>query len=242
MYKNKKILAVITARGGSKGVPRKNIKPLAGRPLISYVIRAALASKYLDSVIVSTEDKEIADVSKKYGAEVPFMRPIELAGDNAKSLDALQHATIEMGRLGFKADYIVLIQPTTPLALPEDIDAAIVNMIDRRANSCTTVSEIVERPEAMYSLKKFTATAYVKNRNQELRRQDLPPLYISNGAAFAVKRETLLKQNTIVDEKNHTVAIMPRERSVDINDHLDFKITEAIIKADIPNGKNKNSK
>ncbi|MBI2064465.1 MAG: acylneuraminate cytidylyltransferase family protein [Candidatus Yanofskybacteria bacterium] len=230
MYKNKKILAVITARGGSKGVQRKNIKPLNGHPLISYVINTAKGSKLIDQVIVSTEDKEIAEIAKKYGAMVPFMRPLELASDTAKSLDVLLHAVKYLEQVNkYKADIIVLIQPTTPLSITQDIDDCIKKLVDTRSNSCTTVAEVVERPEYMYSIKNNKAVAYVKNRDPEARRQDLSKLYISNGAAFAVKRNILVNKNMLVDEGNHTAVIMPRERSVDINEPLDFKIIEALL-------------
>src|SRR6266404_128898 len=125
MYKDKKILCIIPARGGSKRLPGKNIKPLNGKPLIGYAIEAAKGSKYIDKVIVSTDDEAIAAVSKEFGAEVPFMRPAELATDTAASIEVLRHAVAFIENLEEKVDVIVLIQPTVPGVLAVDVDAAI---------------------------------------------------------------------------------------------------------------------
>ena len=154
MIKNKKIIAIIPARGGSKGVPRKNIKLLNGKPLISYSIRAALKSKFIDRVIVSTDDKEIAEIAKRYKAEVPYLRPAELAQDTSPTLPVLQHAVKYLEeKENYKTDLIVLLQPTTPLILASDIDSAIKQLIKTKTNSCVSICEISERPEWMYIFK-----------------------------------------------------------------------------------------
>ncbi len=231
MIKNKKIIAIIPARGGSKRVPRKNIKPLAGKPLIFYAINAALKSKYLDRVIVSTDDRKIAKVAEKFGAEIPFLRPKELATDRAKSIDVLKHAVRFLEeKENYKADIIVLVQPTTPLVLPEDIDKTIEKLIKARANSCVTMAEIGERPEWMYKIgKNGKAKLFWEQKIQKTRSQDLPKIFRLNGAVYAVKRDVLMKKNKILDNKNLTAIIMPRDRSIDIDEPVDFKIAEAIF-------------
>lgn len=230
MYKNQKILAVITARGGSKGVPKKNIKLLAGKPLISYVIRAGLNSKLIDRLIVSTDDQEIAEISKKFKAEVPFLRPKKLATDLARSVDVLIHAVLEIEKENDKFDVIVLIQPTTPLLTSEDIDLAIKKLTDQKNNSCITITEIVERPEWMF---KFSGNRIIPYKNKcdiSVARQDLEKLYISCGGAFVVKRNFLIKNKILIDKKNCSAIVLPRNRSIDINKPLDFIILEALIK------------
>lgn len=233
MIKNKKILVIITARGGSKGIPRKNIKLLNGKPLISYAIRAALKSKFADRVIVSTDNEEIAKISKKYGAEVPFMRPAELARDNTPSLPVVQHAVNYMEeKENFRADLVVLLQPTSPLMLTEDIDNAIQKLIQTRANSCASVCEITERPEMMYFLKKESGgkiKPFLKRGSKKIRRQDLPKIYRLSGAVWVMKRDSLMRKNKILDKNNASAIVMPKERSIEIDEPIDFYITETII-------------
>lgn len=232
MYKNKKILVIITARGGSKRIPKKNIKPLNGRPLVSYSIKSALSSKYADKVIVSTDDKEIAKVAKKYSAQVPFMRPAELAIDTALTLPVLQHAVNYIESVDKeKFDIIVAIQPTSPLVLAEDIDMAIEKLIKTKANSCISVCQISERPEWMHIFKGKKIKPFIKVKSEENRRsQDLPKLFRMNGAVYVIKRDTLIKKGMILDNDNATAIIMPRDRSLDIDEPMDFYVAEAIMK------------
>lgn len=232
MYKNNKILAVIPARGGSKRLPGKNIKKIGGKPMIAYAILAAKGSKYIDRVIVSTDDKNIIRVAKEYGAEVPFVRPAELASDTATAISVLQHAVTYMENSGkFMPDIIVLIQPTSPLVRPEDVDGTIEKMFFARTNSCFTVSEINQRPEWMYHIGGKKPKLFLSHSNQEAKRsQDLPKLAIINGAVYATKYNTLMKKSLINDPKNTSIYLMPKERSVDIDDYFDFKIAEALFK------------
>lgn len=231
MFRNKKILAIIPARGGSKGVPRKNIKLLNGKPLISYSIRAALKSKFIDRVIVSTDDKEIAEVAKRYKAEVPFLRPAELAQDTSPTLPVLQHAiNFLKNEENYKIDFVVLLQPTTPLMLASDIDSAIEKLVQTKTNSCVSVCEISERPEWMYVFKGSKIKPFIQINEKTGRRQDLPKTYRLNGAVYVIKKDVLMKKNKIIDKDNLSAIIMPIERSVDINEPVDFPIIEAIIK------------
>lgn len=230
MQVSKKIIAIIPARGGSKRVPRKNIKLLNGKPLISYAIKAAKKSKYVDRVIVSTDDLEIASVAKKYGAEVPFMRPAELATDTALALSVMQHAINYIEAVDKnKVDLVVLIQATSPMVLSEDIDAAIERLIEIKANSCVSVCSIAERPEWMYEFRGQKIRPFIKTKGEEIRRsQDLPKLFRLNGAVYVIRRDTLMKKGRILDKDNATAIVMPRERSFDIDEPIDFKIIESM--------------
>lgn len=226
----KKILAVITARGGSKRIPRKNLRKLAGRPLIYYPIQAALRSKLVDRVIVSTDDVEIAEVAKKIGAEIPFIRPDRLATDLAKSVPVVQHAVRFLKK---NHDYhpaiVALLQPTNPFLSGEDIDEAIKILIKSKADSCVSVSPVSERPEWMYTIKRGRLAPHNDSWNVVKRSQDLPKVFRLNGALYVVKTEALMNQNTL-NAPRGAALIMPRERSIDIDNLIDFKIAEALMK------------
>lgn len=230
MYRTKKILVIIPARGGSKRLPGKNIKKIGGKPMIAHAILAAKNSKYVDRVVVSTDDMAIAKVAKKYGAEVPFMRPEELASDTAPTLPVLKHAVnFYEKELKFKPDLIVLIQPTNPMVRSEDVNGTIENIFSAKTNSCFTVSEISQRPEWMYQLESKKPKLFLASSPEAKRSQDLPKLGIINGSVYVTRYDTLMKKSKIRD-KNTSIYIMPKERSVDIDDHLDFKIAETLMK------------
>jgi len=238
MYRNKTILAIIPARGGSRRIPGKNIKLLSGKPLIAYSINAALKSKYIDRVIVSTDSKEIARVAQKYKAEVPFLRPKKLSGDKATTVSALRHAVRFLEEQeNYKADIIVLLQPTTPLILPEDIDETVKKLVKTNSNSCVSLCEISERPEWMYKIKKNKANPFMRAKNSAKRIRSLPEIFRLNGGIYATKRDILMKKNRIIDNSNLSAMVMPRERSIDIDEPFDFLIAEAMIK----HNKNKNA-
>jgi CMP-N-acetylneuraminic acid synthetase len=228
MYAQKKILCIIPARGGSKRLPGKNLKLLLGVPLISYGIRAAKDSKYVDRVIVSTDDQQIAEVAKEQGAEVPFMRPAELATDSAPVIPALQHAVAELEKLGEKFDFIVLVQPTVPGVLAEDIDAVIEKIEEVGTNSAITVCEIVDRPEWMYRRKEDTKLIPYAPAQTTLS-QEMEELYRVNGAVYVVKREVLMQENKLIDKSDCASVLMPRERSTDIDTQADFDLAEFLL-------------
>ncbi len=198
--------------------------------MIAHAILAAKGSKYVDRVIVSTDDTTVAKVAKKHGAEVPFIRPAELASDTAPTLPVLQHAVAHIeSRDKFKPDLVVLIQPTNPLVKSRDIDGAIEKIILTKTNSCFTVSEISQRPEWMYSLEDKKPQLFLASASETKQSQDLPKLAIINGTVYVMKYDTLMKNNLIRDA-NTSIYLMPKERSVDIDDRLDFRIAEALIK------------
>lgn len=231
-YKNKQILVIIPARGGSKRLPGKNIKKIGGKPMIAYAIEAAKKSKYVDRVVVSTDDPAIAKVARKYSAEVPFIRPAELASDTATTLPVLQHAVAYIERQDdFKPDLVVLIQPTNPLVKSEDIDGTIEKMILTKTNSCFTVSEISQRPEWMYRMDTNHAKLFLnEDKGPTKRSQDLPRLAIINGTVYVTKYDTLMKKGLIRDDINTSIYLMPKERSIDIDNMFDFELAKFLIK------------
>lgn len=225
------ILAIIPARGGSKRLPGKNIKKLAGKPLISYAISAALKSKYVGRVIVSTDDLKIASVAKKFKAEVPFIRPAKLATDKAETVSVLIHAVEFMEtKENIKFDIVVLLQLTNPFVMSKDIDEAIKTLIKSRSKSCVSMCEVKERPEWVYTIKGRHAKPFYNFPKQNRASHFLPKAYCLNGTVFVISRDFLMKEKKIFDSSNMSAIIMPRERSCDIDYQLDFDIAEAIIK------------
>jgi len=225
MIQNKSVLAIIPARGGSKGVPRKNIRHLSGKPLIAWTIEEAQKSKYIDRLIVSTDDEEIAKVSKARGAEIPFIRPSELAQDDTPGIDPVLHA---IGLLP-EYDYIVLLQPTSPLRSVEDIDACLERCIEQKSNSCVSVVLSEKSPYWMYSLENSgVLQPVIVSEKPILRRQEAPEVFVLNGAVYVAKTAWLTKTRSFLHEE--TVGyVMPKERSIDVDNTLDFLILETII-------------
>lgn len=226
MFRNHQILAVITARGGSKGLPRKNIKNLCGKPLIGWTIAEAMKSKYIDRCIVSTEDQEIAEVAAKLGGDVPFLRPAELAMDDTPSVDVVLQVLDELPEY----EYVVLLQPTSPLRLVEDIDGAIELCLKQKAGSCVSVTESAHSPYWMYTLDgKGTMRPLLEIRVREsYQRQKLPTTYQLNGAVYVARTDFLLQRHSFISEK--TIGyIMPPERSWDIDSLLDFEFVEVLM-------------
>jgi len=231
MKQKYKILGVIPARGGSKTIPKKNIKILLNKPLIAYTIEAALKSKLLTKVIVSSDDPEIIEVSKKYGAEVPFVRPKELATDTALAVDTIKHAVLTMEELErTKYDYVVMLQPTTPFRTAEDIDAALEKLITTGADSVISVVNVgAMHPARMKKIVNDRLVDYAEEEIENMPRQMLTPVYIRNGAIYATKRDVLVNQNTFKGNDCRPY-IMPEERSINIDSELDFLLAEAVLK------------
>jgi len=197
------IIAIIPARGGSKGVPGKNIKKLGGYPLIAYSIVACRLAKKIDRVIVSTDSTEIAEIAKSFGAEVPFMRPAELAQDNSNDLEFIEHAINWFeNNEGIIPEYLVHIRPTTPLREPELLDSAILKIIENPdATSLRSVHEIRESPYKLLGINNdFLEGLYPDDPRPEyynLPRQNFPPVYQPNGYVDIIKSETVLKLKTL---------------------------------------------
>jgi CMP-N-acetylneuraminic acid synthetase len=227
-----KILAVIPARGGSKGVPGKNIRPIGGKPTIAYTIEAALAVRHiLWRIIVSTDDEKIAHVARQCGAEVPFMRPADLAGDQVPTLPVLQHAVkfIEQ-QDGLTLDWVLLLQPTAPLREAQDIETA-MNLA--RNGGCDSVISVVqvfaEHPILMKRIEDNQLLPYCLEEKEGTRRQDYqPPAYMRNGAIYLSRRGVIMEQNSIWGRTIRPY-IMPPDRSVSIDSEIDFKLVEIML-------------
>lgn len=225
MIADKSVLAIIPARGGSKGVPRKNIRALAGKPLIAWTIQEALKSRYLDRIIVSTEDSEIAEVAKTWGAEVPFMRPAELAQDDTPGIDPVIHAIRSLP--GY--DYVVLLQPTSPLRSHADIDGCIELCENRKALSCVSVSEPDKSPYWMFTVDAQGRMKQLLELDRTIsRRQELPPVYALNGAVYVVQTGSLLETRSFVTESTMPY-LMSKTGSIDIDTETDFAIAEFFL-------------
>jgi CMP-N-acetylneuraminic acid synthetase len=210
------ILGVIPARGGSKRLPGKNLALLAGKPLISYSIDAARLAHRLARCIVSTEDEQIAKVSRELGADVPFKRPASLARDDTPILDVLLHALEEIERSGPKATAVVILQPTSPLRAPEDIDLAIELFETKRADTVTAVSAAKDHPYWCWTEQRDgSITPFFSAREMAFDRAQLPPALIENGAIYVVRRE-ILQTGSIYGDKVVPFRI-DEERAVDID-------------------------
>lgn len=228
MYKDKRILAVIPARGGSKGIPRKNIVNVLGKPLIQYTIEEALLSRYLDNVIVSTEDEEIARISQKCGAEVPFLRPKELATDDSKTIHTLLHAIDFYEKRDVFYDYIVLLQPTQPLRKHWHIDEAIEKIIDNKAKGLVSISRVKDHPILIRKKDQNDLLTSILKENSTVRRQDFPEYYKINGAIYINKIDNDFNSNTSLND-NSLGYVMDAKYDLDIDDPLDLELLKIIL-------------
>jgi CMP-N,N'-diacetyllegionaminic acid synthase len=215
------VLGVIPARGGSKGIPRKNIRPFSGKALIIWSIDAALQSGALDAVVVSTDDEEIAAVAREAGAAVPFMRPAELATDESPTIDTVLHALDRMPAF----DEVMLLQPTSPLRSSGDIAACISLARARRAPSVVAVSQADPHPYWMYELGPDGRLKAVVDRPAVTRRQDLPDVYAVNGALYYARADWLRASGAFITGDS-VAYVMPAERSVDVDTDADWRFAE----------------
>ena len=225
-----KLLALITARGGSKRLPGKNILQLVDKPLIAWTIEAGIQSQYIDRVIVSTDDETIANISKEYGADVPFMRPDELASDKATSIDVARHAIQALEESGEVYDYLLLLQPTSPLRTSKHINNAVELFISKQADSVISVCELEHPIEWVGVLPDdLSMDNFFCNDEHEKRSQDYSSKYRMNGAIYLVNVKKLLDQNSfILDELNYGF-VMQRQDSVDVDEYIDFKFAEVLL-------------
>jgi CMP-N,N'-diacetyllegionaminic acid synthase len=219
------ILGIIPARGGSKGIPKKNIKHISGKPLIAWTIDAALKSKHLTKVVVSTDSPEISSISKDFGAQVPFLRPSEIARDDTPGVEPILHALSLLP--SFEA--VVVLQPTSPLRTSQDIDNCILLGLEKSANSAVSVTASSSHPFWSYKLGTNMRLESFINEVNLSRRQDLPEAYALNGAVYYAKKEWLIRNKSLMG--SDTVGyVMPPDRSIDIDTELDWKIAEMLLK------------
>ena len=227
MISGKSILAIIPARGGSKGLPRKNIREVGGKPLIAWTIEEAKKSKYIDRLILSSEDEEIIKIAKTWDCEVPFVRPIELAQDDTPGIEPVLHA---IKAIPEKYDYVVLLQPTSPLRKVEDIDGCIELCIQNNAPACVSVTEPDKNPYWMFTIdKKGQLNPFVVAARLITRRQDLPKVYALNGAVCVAKRDWLEKNKNFISEETMAY-MMDEERSLDIDSESNLNYCDFILK------------
>lgn len=225
MIGTRKVLALIPARGGSKGLPGKNVRAAAGRPLLAWSVEAARESRCVDRLVLSSDDDAIIAAARACGCEVPFLRPAALASDTATTIDVVMHALDALP--GY--DLIVLLQPTSPLRTAADIDAACERLASSGAPACVSVSLVDQSPYWMYRLVNNQGLVPVVEAPPGLdRRQDLPAVYTLNGAVYVADTTWLRQTRTFVTRE--TVAhVMPGERSIDIDTLADFDAFEKSI-------------
>lgn len=236
--KNKKILGVITARGGSKGIPEKNIKELGGKPLITYTFNAAKKSELITDLILSTDSEKIASVGREHGIQVPFIRPAELAGDAVPHLPVMQHAIKFMEeKNSCMYDFAIIIQPTSPFRTTEDIDKTLELLIATNADSAVTMVEVEGgyHPIKMKKLEGEKVLPYCMDEVEGMRRQDLPTVYKRSGAAYSMRRSIIMEDGKLYG--NHIVGfVVPKERSIDIDVPMDWIIAEYKLAELLKNG------
>lgn len=225
MINGKKVIGIIPARGGSKGIPKKNIKALNGKPLIAWTIDEAQKSIYIDKLIVSSDDDEIINLSRQFGAEVPFKRPLKLAQDDTPGIDPVLHA------LGYfpEYDYIVLLQPTSPLRSVQDIDNALELCVNGGFNFCVSVVESSASLYWMYRINEEGCLSSIfSSKEIPYQRQKAPITYELNGAVYVARIYSLSKTKSFLTEDT-VPFVMPKERSVDIDSIDDFKYCEFLL-------------
>lgn len=227
MINNRRVLAIIPARGGSKRLPRKNILPLCGKPLIAWTIDAAKASSYIDQVVVSTDDEEIAKVAVDFGAETPFKRSIALSSDVASTEDVILDC---LDKIDFPDDGIVVIlQPTSPLRSSDDIDRALLTLSSKDIGGVVSVTICEHPPYWCNTLPQDNnMETFIDDEYKGKRSQDLPLMYRLNGAVYVFTASKLRDDG--IDMTNNVYAIvMPNNRSIDIDSILDFKFAELLL-------------
>lgn len=231
MIEKQKHLALIPARYGSKRLPKKNVLPLAGKPLIAWTIEAALDAKVFDEICVSTDSAEIAQIANSYGVSVPFLRPSELAGDEATTIDVAKHALSYYSGHGMDFGTLVLLQPTSPLRSTANIREAMNLYYERNALSVTSVCEMDHSPLWSNILPEdHSMNTFISPDVKGKRSQDLPIFYRLNGAIYIVRVDEFLAQGSFISSIGSYAYKMSRENSVDIDDSFDFMLAENIKK------------
>lgn len=236
MYKNKKIVAVIPARGGSKSVPGKNIRKLLEKPLICYSIETGLKSKLIDRVIVSTDDDQIAKIAKKCGAEVPFKRPVHLATDTAHTPPVIQHAIkFLQEKENYHTNIAVTLQPTSPLRKSGDVDKIIKMLVDHKYDSVISVHNVGHfHPWWMSKMKGDRLVPFLELdpsiEPYNMERQELPTVLRQNGSIFVTKTKALFKKNNIIIKENCGAYIMDDTYSLEVDNLTDILVLETVMK------------
>jgi CMP-N,N'-diacetyllegionaminic acid synthase len=232
MINGKSVIAIIPARGGSKGLPEKNIRPLCGKPLIVWSIEAGLSSQYIDEVVVTTDSEEIAGTALEFGASAPFIRPAELASDTATSFDAVKHVIdFYADQLHKKFDYIILLEPTSPLREKNDIDEMLEKIIslESQFDAIVSLGEVHEHPSIMKKIMGDEIQSFSKELVMTTRRQDNATAYFPYGVAYIVKIKTFLEEKSFYPLRS-TYKLIKRYQCYEIDDIYDFLAIENIMK------------
>lgn len=241
MIEGKSVLAIIPARGGSKGLPGKNIKLLCGKPLLAWSLEQAFKSKYLDTVFVSTDSEEIANIAKQYGGDIPFLRPPEIAADNSPTSDAIIHALENFERIEKYYDYVVLLEPTSPLRKPADIDTAIQLLVKNEdADTLVSLGEIhMEHPMIVKKIDESgRVVPYVENVKKIHQRQQADKAYFPYGVIYISKVSEFKKNLTFYTQRTIPYFI-ERWQNFEVDDEIDFAVIETIMamKTEVINGR-----
>lgn len=232
MINGKHVIGIIPARGGSKGLPRKNVRLLCGKPLIAWTIEKAMRSRYLDHVMVTTDDAEIAEVAQLHGAEVPFMRPAALATDHASTYDVIRHALAYFRSTdGRKFEYTVLLEPTSPLRENDDIDRMleVLDASGEEFDAIVSVGQVTEHPAIMKRIVDGRIEAFCPTLPQATRRQDQVPAYFPFGVAYIAKTPVLLEENTFYSKRCMPFTIK-RYQNYEIDDLYDLLCVESVMR------------
>ncbi|MBM15181.1 MAG: acylneuraminate cytidylyltransferase [Nitrospina sp.] len=227
MIGDKSVLGLIVARGGSKGLPRKNIRQIGGKPMIAWTVEAGKQSQCIDRLILSSEDDEIIEVVRQLECDVPFVRPKNLATDESSPIEVIRHA---IESLPEKYDYLVLLQPTSPLRIANDIDRCVELCYQKKAPACVTITESEKTPYWMYELREdHRLHSVLSGTKRIVRRQDLPKTYTLNGAVFVARSDWIIYHDDFLGPD--TIGCeMPRVRSIDIDSATDLIVADAIFK------------
>lgn len=221
-----RILGIIPARAGSKRLPRKNKLPFQGKPLIKHIIESACKASLLDQLVVNTDDLEILSYKDEFPSVKFLARPKSISGDDAAAIAYVQHTLRELETVDSHFDIVVILQPTSPLTLPEDIDSTIQTLLDSKADSAVSVVKLdhATHPVKMKTLNGNILEPYLEEENGRMAEKDLPEIYVRNCSVYVSKRSVIAEGRIIGDKC--LAYVMPRERSVDINDSMDFAFAE----------------
>lgn len=227
-----RVLGIVPARGGSKGIPRKNITLLAGQPLLAYTALAALSAKRLERVVLSTEDEEIAAVGRQWGLDVPFMRPAELARDDTPGIVVLQHVVRELELQGHSFDAIFTLQPTNPLRRTEDIDGAIELLERTHADSVISFVDVGEKHPARMKYVDVDGRVIDPPFAEEVegqRRQELSKLYLREGSIYLTRRDVLMRENSLKG-RDCRAWLIASDRACNIDEPFDLMLAELLLR------------
>lgn len=227
MYAGKRVLGLIPARGGSKGIPGKNIRKIGGEPLIAKAIRVGLSSCHIDSVVVTTDDEEIARIARLFGARVPFMRPAELAKDSSRTIECVVHARDALLSMGEEYDAVALLQPTSPLRRVRDVDRAIELFYERGERGVVSVSRVKENPILIRTMGEDGELSPLLSVSSTMRRQDMPAFYRVDGGIYVNDARSLTAETSLND--NPVGIIIPEWNAIDIDDMDDWREAERRI-------------